>query len=93
MTSSTTQTQALSSLSSIREPPCELFTITQYQCSPIGGRVTCWPIERIFRQCGAAPAIEVTNRLLSTSSDETIMVDPKFLEKPPKARNWGDFRS
>jgi hypothetical protein len=31
-------------------PPCRLFTITQFECSPSNGRVTCWPLERLFRQ-------------------------------------------
>ncbi|KIR24986.1 hypothetical protein I309_06213 [Cryptococcus deuterogattii LA55] len=34
----------------LSEPPCKLFAITQYQCSPESGRVACWPLERIFRQ-------------------------------------------
>lgn len=29
---------------------CRLFSMVQYQCSPEGGQVTCWPLERIFRQ-------------------------------------------
>ncbi|WVR04731.1 hypothetical protein IAU60_001742 [Kwoniella sp. DSM 27419] len=77
-----------------QEPPCKLFTITQYQCTPLGGRVTCWPLERVFRQCGEGrPAIEVTNRLLPPSkTDEALAVDPNFIENPPKARSWTDFR-
>jgi hypothetical protein len=30
--------------------PCSLFAITQYECSPEGGRFTCWPLERVFRK-------------------------------------------
>ncbi|WVQ98164.1 hypothetical protein IAU59_005286 [Kwoniella sp. CBS 9459] len=52
-----------------KDDPCSLFSITQYQCTPLGGRVTCWPLERVFRQCGEGkPSIEVTNRLLPSSS-------------------------
>lgn len=29
---------------------CRLFSMVQYQCSPEGGQVTCWPLERVFRQ-------------------------------------------
>ena len=29
---------------------CRLFSITQFECSPDGGRVTCWPLDRVFRQ-------------------------------------------
>ncbi|WWC86787.1 uncharacterized protein L201_001666 [Kwoniella dendrophila CBS 6074] len=78
-----------------KEPPCKLFSITQYQCTPLGGRVTCWSIERIFRQCGQGkPAIEVTNKLKSKKKldQESLIVDPAFLENPPKARNWNDYR-
>lgn len=32
------------------EPRCRLFAITQFECSPSNGRVTCWPLERLFRQ-------------------------------------------
>ncbi|WVQ69398.1 uncharacterized protein L199_007615 [Kwoniella botswanensis] len=75
------------------DPPCKLFSITQYQCTPLGGRVTCWPLERIFRQCGEGkPSIEVTNRLKSKRDEEALVVDPKFIENPPKARNWNDYR-
>ncbi|WRT64666.1 uncharacterized protein IL334_001600 [Kwoniella shivajii] len=76
-----------------KDSPCKLFTITQYQCTPLGGRVTCWPLERIFRQCGEdKPAIEVTNRLSSKTDDDELIVDPKFIQNPPKARNWNDFK-
>ncbi|OWZ78211.1 hypothetical protein C366_02849 [Cryptococcus neoformans Tu401-1] len=78
------------------EPPCKLFAITQYQCSPESGRVTCWPLERIFRQCGEnKPVIEVTNRILrdrSGSNNDEIVVDPVFIKNPPKAKGWGDLR-
>ncbi|WWC68048.1 uncharacterized protein I206_101967 [Kwoniella pini CBS 10737] len=75
-----------------KEQPCKLFSITQFQCTPLGGRVTCWPIERIFRQCGEnKPSIEVTNRLISKNSNEDFIVDPKFIENPPKAKGWGDY--
>ncbi|WVQ73267.1 hypothetical protein IAR50_002835 [Cryptococcus sp. DSM 104548] len=79
------------------DPPCILTAITQYQCSPEQGRVTCWPLERIFRQCGEnKPAIEVTNRLVRPSrspesEQEKIVVDPVFLKNPPKAKSWGDL--
>ncbi|ODO09991.1 hypothetical protein I350_02215 [Cryptococcus amylolentus CBS 6273] len=69
------------------DPPCVLTAITQYQCSPEQrrGHVTCWPLERIFRQCGEnKPVIEVTNRLVkpspsSKSDSEKVVVDPVFL--------------
>ncbi|WVN90611.1 uncharacterized protein L203_105852 [Cryptococcus depauperatus CBS 7841] len=85
------------------DPPCRLFTITQYQCSPELSRLTCWPLDRIFRQCGKQPAIEVTNQVLSTplSSEKgewlgekegkRIVVDPSFLENPPRAKSWNDL--
>ncbi|WVF69684.1 hypothetical protein IAT40_004463 [Kwoniella sp. CBS 6097] len=136
---------------SYKEDPCTLFSMTQYQCTPLGGRVTCWPLERVFRQCGQGkPSIEVTNRLVPPSSsassssssnanketygqdrknsinhaqsqsqdqtrpqhlgpisssasasasasasvqrEEELIVDPKFIANPPKARNWSDYR-
>ena len=33
-----------------QDPPCKLYALTQYQCSPRGGKIACWPLERIFRQ-------------------------------------------
>lgn len=30
--------------------PCTLFSMVQYECSPANGKITCWPLERIFRQ-------------------------------------------
>ena len=30
--------------------PCSLFALTQFECSPEGGRLQCWPIERVFRK-------------------------------------------
>lgn len=29
---------------------CRIFAIKQFECSPEGGRITCWPLDRIFRQ-------------------------------------------
>ncbi|GFZ47832.1 hypothetical protein JCM24511_05579 [Saitozyma sp. JCM 24511] len=72
---------------------CRLFAMTQYECSPAGGKVTCWPLERIFRQCANGPAIEVTNLLEPVSGgDGKVKVDPKYIENPPKAKNWNDLR-
>lgn len=29
---------------------CTLFSIMQYECTPDVAGVTCWPLERVFRQ-------------------------------------------
>lgn len=47
---------------------CQLFSIRQFECSPAGGKITCWPLERVFRRCGGrerrydAPVVEVTSQ-------------------------------
>ncbi|ORX33961.1 hypothetical protein BD324DRAFT_653659 [Kockovaella imperatae] len=61
-----------------RPDPCKLFSIRQYECKP-GVKVTCWPLDRIFRQCGKGPAIEVTNAVIDSQSGQ-IVIDPKILE-------------
>ncbi|KAL7420540.1 hypothetical protein Q5752_004491 [Cryptotrichosporon argae] len=69
---------------------CVLFALTQYECSPAGGRVTCWPFDRIFRQCAGGPAIEVTNHVSKVEGKP--VVNPAFLARPPKGKTWADVR-
>lgn len=72
--------------------PCSLFSIVQYECAPSAGKITCWPLERIFRQyvhftntwnitdfrCGEGkPAIEVTNHAKIVNGD--VVVDQSFV--------------
>lgn len=72
---------------------CTLFSVKQYECILTGGQVTCWPLDRIFRQCNKGPAIEVTNALVpSDSGDGGMMVDSDFIASPPKGKNWADLR-
>ncbi|KAL1406973.1 hypothetical protein Q8F55_006386 [Vanrija albida] len=58
-----------------KQPPCRLFSITQFECTATT-RVECFPLERIFRQCGAGPAVEVTNHL---TADDPAVVSPAFM--------------
>ncbi|BEI81348.1 hypothetical protein CcaverHIS002_0205080 [Cutaneotrichosporon cavernicola] len=73
----------LDSLDPALPNPCHLFAIKQYECAIQGGAVECWPFERIFRQCGNGPALEVTNRIISDKGEHPV-VDPKFIVYPPK---------
>ncbi|RXK40966.1 hypothetical protein M231_01814 [Tremella mesenterica] len=87
-------TQYISSSSDILgkdEQGCSLFKIRQYECQPQGYTVTCWPLDRIFRQCGQnAPAVEVTN--VVHTKDGKVKVDPLFIAHPPRGKNWADIR-
>ncbi|GHJ84588.1 hypothetical protein NliqN6_0990 [Naganishia liquefaciens] len=73
-------------------PPCRLFTITQYECSPSNDRITCWPLERLFRQCGKdGPAVEVTHLVEPSRDDPERPVIPEHaLSKLPRGRMWRD---
>ncbi|WOO85043.1 uncharacterized protein LOC62_06G008547 [Vanrija pseudolonga] len=71
-----------------KQPPCRLFAITQFECTATM-KIECFPLERIFRQCGSGPAVEVTNHL--TEQDGVAVVQPAFIAHPPKGKDF-DFR-
>ncbi|KAG7549009.1 hypothetical protein FFLO_03122 [Filobasidium floriforme] len=76
-----------------QDPPCKLYALTQYQCSPRGGKITCWPLERIFRQCGErAPMIEVTSHVEPSAEDPSkpVLTD-QIKENPPRGKLWSNL--
>ncbi|KAK1921660.1 hypothetical protein DB88DRAFT_74793 [Papiliotrema laurentii] len=76
-----------------KSEPCVLTALTQFECSVPGGRLVCWPIERVFRKCGNGPAIEVTNVLVPSSKTEPVpRVEQSFIDNPPKGHKWSDLR-
>jgi len=72
---------------------CVLYEIEQFICDydekKDAGRVQCFPVPRIFRQCPNRPVVEVT-ALARVSAKTGELEFPNGLDALPKGKAWRD---
>ncbi|KIJ35269.1 hypothetical protein M422DRAFT_262435 [Sphaerobolus stellatus SS14] len=75
---------------------CVLYEIEQFICNYDGtkvvGRVHCYPVPRIFRQCPGRPVVEITalSQIDSATGELTL---PENFDNLPKGKLWQDITS